>query len=84
MSSAVYLPINLSFNSSTTSLPSLISLTYNPSSVPQSSSLTITSCETSTSLLVRYPESAVFKAVSALPFLAPCVDEKYSVHLDLL
>jgi len=38
-------------------------------SVPQSSVLTITSCEESQSFLVRYQESAVLKAVSALPFL---------------
>ena len=37
----------------------------------QSSSITITSWLTSTSLLVRYPESAVLRAVSARPFLAP-------------
>ena len=38
----------------------------------------IKSCETSTSLLVKYPESAVLKAVSARPFLAPCDEMKYS------
>ena len=38
----------------------------------------MTSCATSTNLLVKYPASAVFKAVSARPFLAPCVDIKYS------
>ena len=42
-----------------------------PLSVPQSNSLTITSWDTSTSLLVKYPASAVFRAVSAKPFLAP-------------
>ena len=52
-SSAVYLPYNLSANPSITSFPSLISETTNPSSVPQSISLTITSCDTSTSLLVK-------------------------------
>ena len=47
---------------------------------PQSQSffVTITSCETSQSLLVKYPEFAVLRAVSAKPFLAPCVDVKYS------
>ena len=45
--------------------------------MPQSSSIIITSWATSTSLLVRYPELAVFKAVSARPFLAPCVEMKY-------
>ena len=34
--------------------------------------------ETSTSLRVRYPEFAVFNAVSASPLRAPCVEEKYS------
>src|SRR5213596_2950866 len=46
--------------------------------VPQSYSLTMTSCETSTSRRVRYPESAVFRAVSARPLRAPWVDVKYS------
>src|SRR2546430_13397156 len=41
-------------------------------------SLTMTSCETSTSRRVRYPESAVLSAVSARPFRAPWVDVKYS------
>ena len=36
------------------------------------------SWETSTNLLVKYPESAVRRAVSARPFLAPCDDTKYS------
>ena len=49
-----------------------------PSVVPQSSSRMITSWETSTSLLVRYPESAVRKAVSDSAFLAPLAAMKYS------
>ncbi len=48
-----------------------------PSEVPQSSSMTMTSCATSTSRRVRYPESAVFSAVSARPLRAPCVEMKY-------
>ena len=36
------------------------------------------SCETSTKRRVKYPESAVFNAVSALPLRAPCVDKKNS------
>ena len=36
------------------------------------------SWETSTNLLVKYPESAVLKAVSESPFLAPCAEIKYS------
>ena len=37
----------------------------------------ITSWQTSTSRRVRYPESAVFSAVSARPFRAPWVEMKY-------
>ena len=47
-------------------------------SVPQSSSLTMTFWATSASLRVRYPESAVLRAVSARPLRAPWVEEKYS------
>ena len=36
------------------------------------------SCATSTSRRVRYPEFAVFSAVSANPFRAPWVEMKYS------
>ena len=46
--------------------------------VPQSYSDTMTSCETSTSRRVRYPESAVLSAVSARPLRAPWVEVKYS------
>ena len=49
-----------------------------PSSVPQSSSRVITSWATSTSRRVRYPESAVRRAVSARPLRAPWVEMKYS------
>ena len=42
-----------------------------PLNLAPSSSVMITSCATSTDLLVRYPASAVFNAVSAKPFLAP-------------
>ena len=38
----------------------------------------VKSWATSQSLLVKYPEFAVFKAVSASPFLAPWVELKYS------
>ena len=48
-----------------------------PSDVPQSTSEMITSWATSTRRRVRYPESAVFSAVSASPFRAPCVEMKY-------
>ena len=40
--------------------------------------VTVKSWATSHNLLVKYPELAVFKAVSAKPFLAPCVELKYS------
>lgn len=73
-----YLPSSLSCNFSIIWLPSLMSSIIIPSCVPQSSSLIIMSWLTSTSLLVKYPESAVLKAVSAKPFLAPCDDMKYS------
>ena len=54
------------------------SVQTSPRSVPQSSSLIITSCETSTRRRVRYPASAVFNAVSAKPLRAPWVEIKYS------
>ena len=57
---------------------STISSTITPFLVLQSSSLITASWATSTSLLVKYPLLAVFNAVSASPFLAPCVDVKYS------
>ena len=44
---------------------------------PQSCSM-MTDWATSQSLRVRYPESAVLRAVSARPLRAPWVDEKYS------
>ena len=55
-----------------------MSFTIIPSSVPQSCSLTIISWLTSTNLLVKYPESAVLKAVSARHFLPQCYEIKYS------
>src|SRR5580658_4031997 len=45
---------------------------------PQSSMRMISSCATSTRRRVRYPESAVRRAVSASPLRAPCVEMKYS------
>ena len=65
------LPTILSFNFSTTSSFFFKAVTDMPLKVPQSSELTITSCATSTNLLVKYPASAVLRAVSAKPFLAP-------------
>ncbi len=72
------LPTILSFKPTITSLPSIMASTVMPFSVPQSVSLTITSWATSTNLLVKYPESAVFNAVSASPLRAPWVEMKYS------
>ena len=59
------------------SLDSLLMIQL-PSSVPQSSSRVMTSCATSTRRRVRYPESAVRRAVSARPLRAPWVEMKYS------
>src|SRR5437773_1398768 len=52
-----------------------------PRSVPQSSSRVMTSCATSTRRRVRYPESAVRRAVSASPLRAPWLEMKYSSTL---
>jgi len=59
--------------------PSFRSVTSCPKIVPQSISFTITSWATSTRRRVRYPASAVFRAVSARPLRAPCVEMKYSI-----
>ena len=73
--SARYLPVILSWNSSIISFPSLKASMTIPgiSFLPmlQSGSLMIRSCDTSTSRLVRYPESAVRRAVSESPLRAP-------------
>ena len=55
----------------------MIEVTVIDSVVPQSSMFITESIDTSHNLLVKYPELAVFKAVSARPFLAPWVDIKY-------
>ena len=49
-----------------------------PSLRSSSSQTMIQSIATSQSFRVRYPASAVLRAVSASPFRAPCVDIKYS------
>ena len=49
-----------------------------PSSAPQSSNRTITSCATSTKRRVRYPASAVLSAESVNPFRDPREDVTYS------
>ena len=69
--SAITLPRILSVSACIISPPSIMDVTVIDSSVPQSSILITESIETSQSLLVKYPELAVFKAVSASPFLAP-------------
>ena len=76
-SSATVLPKTRSPNATITSPPSIIGLIITPLDVPQSSSLRTKSCATSTSLLVKYPEFAVLRAVSANPLRAPCVEIKY-------
>ena len=53
-----------------------------PSEVKQFSSRTIISCATSTKRLVKYPESAVRRAVSTRPFLAPYEEIIYSVTFN--
>ena len=78
MLSRATLPEILSFRLTTTSSPSIIADTVIPFKVPQSSPVMIISWATSIRRRVRYPASAVFKAVSAKPFLAPCVEIKYS------
>ncbi len=57
--------------------PSMSGMVSMPWRVPQSNSLMIVSCATSTSRRVRYPEFAVLSAVSARPLRAPCVEMKY-------
>ncbi len=64
-------------NDSMISPPSITGVIVKPSSVPQSTSVTTRSWATSTKRRVKYPEFAVFNAVSAKPFRAPCVDIKY-------
>ncbi len=67
-----------SYNVEITSSPFFKAVQTSPRSVPQSSSLMITSWETSTRRRVKYPASAVFIAVSARPLRAPWVEIKYS------
>ena len=69
--SAITLPSILSVRGCIISPPSTIDETIIDCSVPQSSSTTTESMATSHNLRVKYPELAVFKAVSARPFLAP-------------
>ena len=82
MSSQEKRPVIRSWRLSISSFPSMNALTYIPGiSLPssaQSLSWMISSCDTSTRRLVRYPESAVRRAVSDRPLRAPCADMKYS------
>jgi hypothetical protein len=68
MFSAATRPVILSSREITLGLISVIS---KYSSVLQSSSVITTSCATSTILLVKYPDSAVFNAVSTIPLRLP-------------
>ena len=77
-SSAATFPTMRSANGSMISSPSFSAEISSPMIVPQSSSVIVTSCATSQRRRVRYPASAVFKAVSARPLRAPCVEMKYS------
>ena len=61
--------------------PSITVRTVIPRSVSQSCSTMMQSWATSTRRRVRYPELAVFKAVSARPLRAPWVELKYSSTL---
>ena len=71
-------PTMRSASGSITSSPSLRALICSPWLVMQSSWLITTSWATSTIRRVRYPASAVFRAVSAKPLRAPWVEMKYS------
>jgi hypothetical protein len=50
--------------------------------VPQSCSVTTTSCATEKSFRVRYPARAVLSAMSESPFREPCVVVKYSIGVS--
>ena len=78
--SAMTLPKTLSDKLTKIFPPSIISEIVTDDLVLQSHSFLVicTSWATSHNLLVKYPELAVFKAVSAKPFLAPWVELKYS------
>ena len=77
-SSCVTRPTSRFDNDSMSSSPSRRSSISMPLMVPQSGSLMTTSCTTSTRRRVRYPASAVLRAVSASPLRAPWVEMKYS------
>ena len=70
-SNAVTLPKALSDKLTTTFPPSRISASSIKPGLSHLIFEIVKSCATSQSLLVKYPELAVFNAVSARPFLAP-------------
>src|SRR5215470_5226342 len=72
MSSSTTRPRMRSPRRSMISPPSISGIISTPWRVPQSNSLMIVSCDTSTRRRVRYPEFAVLSAVSARPLRAPC------------
>ena len=77
-SNAVTLPRALSDKLTTTLPPSKISESSINPGLSQFFLVIVKSCATSHNRLVKYPELAVLRAVSANPFLAPCVELKYS------
>ena len=77
-SDAVTLPRHLSDKLTITLPPSIISDSLRKPGCSHFCFVIVKSWATSHNLLVKYPELAVFKAVSARPFLAPCVELKYS------
>ncbi len=80
ISAAAYRPRKRSNNDSINfpSRSSYNAMVRTPLSVPQSSSVITTSWLTSTRRRVKYPDSAVFNAVSVEPFRAPWVEIKNS------
>ena len=77
ISCATIRPSTRSRSDSTTSPPSTIGCMVTPRSVLQSTTVVTRSWATSTRRRVRYPEFAVFRAVSARPLRAPWVEMKY-------
>ena len=77
-SEAVTLPNDLSERLTIIFPPSSTSVSFINPGFSHFIFVTVKSWATSHSLLVKYPELAVFKAVSAKPFLAPWVELKYS------
>ena len=74
ISSAHTLPNALSDKLTITLPPSIISESFKFPGLSHFFWVIVKSWATSQSLLVKYPELAVFNAVSAKPFRAPCVE----------